>query len=112
MKRPTRIKILGKVYDVDYVPEGTKGLEGDDCGICDSEKLYIAVKDGQPLQNEQDTLLHECLHAITHQMDVEKYLGKYEEKIVRTLATGLLAVIKDNPGSLLSYLKARRCRNP
>lgn len=107
MKRPTRIKILGKVYQVLFVPPGTEGLEGDDCGLCDSEKLLLSVKEGQPFQNEQDTLLHEVIHGITHQMDIEKFMGKYEEKIVRTLATGLLAVIKDNPSSLLSYLKAR-----
>jgi len=107
LKRPSRIKILGKVYTVDFVPEGTQGLEGDDCGLCDSEKLLISVKDGQPAYNEQDTVLHEVIHAITHQMDIEKFMGKHEEKIVRTLATGLLAVIKDNPSSLLSYLKAK-----
>ena len=107
MKRPKTIKILGKVYQVSFVPAGTEGLEADDCGLCDSEKLQISVKDGQPFHNEQDTLLHECLHAITHQMDIEKFLGKHEEKIVRTLATGLLAVIKDNPSSLLTYLKAK-----
>jgi hypothetical protein len=99
VKRPTTLKILGKRFAVKFTsePELDPSLNGE----CDSDKQCILVRDGQPLESEQDTLLHECLHAIDEAMGL-----KMKEAQVKGAATGLLAVLKDN-ASLGSYLKKK-----
>lgn len=100
MKRLERIKVLGKRFLIQYVI-GVP-LETDETGECDSEKQVITVLDGQQLEAEQDTVLHECLHALEDLMGMELT----HENIVR-LTTGIHALIKDNP-SLVSYLRRRK----
>lgn len=99
MKRPARLKILGKPYAVSYV--NGEPLADDEMGECDDNGQALYIRDGQVLDNEQDTVLHECIHAVDEQMQV----GLKEEQ-VRRLATGLLAVLKDNP-FLATYLKRK-----
>jgi len=108
MKRPTRIKILGKVYKVRVVTERAQGFEDGDYGECDNDKHVISILAGRSLGNDQDTLLHECIHAICFQMGVDGAINKRgtEEQWVQGLATGLLAVMKENP-SLVRYLRAK-----
>lgn len=96
MKRPDKIKILGKAFAVNAnVPEALNGE-------CDTDKQTISIRDGQPLESEQDTVLHEVVHAIDEAMDI-----KMKETQVKKLATGFLAVIKENP-SFVSYLRRRK----
>ncbi len=95
VKRPTRIRIIGKVFRVNNV------VAEDLLGECDSNAQTISLRDGQPLECEQDTLLHECIHAVDELLDV-----KMRETQVKKLATGLLAVLKDNPG-LMAYLRKK-----
>jgi hypothetical protein len=99
VKRPERLRILGKRFTVQY----SSGAPLDDGlnGECDSDNQKILVRDGQPLESEQDTLLHEVLHAIDEAMGL-----KMKEAQVKGAATGLLAVLKDN-ASLGSYLKKK-----
>ena len=52
-----------------------------------------------------NTLLHECLHAIIYQWNIE--LGeKEEETLVNSLTNGLVTVFVDNP-DLMDYLKIK-----
>lgn len=95
--RPEKIKILGKVFKVVSGP-----LSEDLNGECDSDNQTIAIRDGQPLESEQDTLLHEVLHAVDDAMGL-----KMKEAQVKGAATGLLAVLKDNP-RFTSYLRKRK----
>lgn len=97
--RPDRLKILGKPFAVRWL---TEGLDNELNGECDSDKQVITVRDGQPLEAEQDTLLHEVCHAIDEAMD-----AKLKEGQVKKLATGLLAVLKDNP-RFGSYLRRKK----
>lgn len=99
MKRPERLKIIGKRFTAQYVAGAPldDGLNGE----CDSDKQQILVRDGQPLESEQDTLLHEVLHAIDEAMGL-----KLKEAQVKGAATGLLAVLKDNP-ALVAYLRRK-----
>lgn len=97
--------MLGKRVEIRYVPAGDDALKdgpNDDApgvGLSRSDKQFIAVEDGQPLASEQDTVLHETIHI------VEDYMGiELTEAAVTKLATGLLAVFKDNPG-YVSYLR-------
>ena len=52
-----------------------------------------------------NTLLHECLHAIIYQWNIE--LGeKEEEHLVNALSNGLTTIFVDNP-KLLDYFKEK-----
>lgn len=97
MKRPERIRILGKRFTVTYGGPMEDGLVGE----CDSDALRISIRDNQPLESEQDTLLHEVLHAVDEAMGL-----KMKEAQVKGAATGLLAVLKDNP-ALAAYLRRK-----
>jgi hypothetical protein len=97
LKRPERIRILGKRFTVRYGGPLDEGLVGE----CDSDGQVISIRDGQPLESEQDTLLHEVCHAVDDAMDC-----KLKETQVKKLATGLLAVLKDNP-ALAAYLRRK-----
>ena len=98
--RPKQCRIIGKTYRILYV--SGKPLEDDDLGEFDPYKQLIVIKNGQPLEGEQDTLLHEIVHAISNEAD----LG-LTEKQVRPLATIMLGVLKDNP-RVDSYLRRKR----
>jgi hypothetical protein len=92
--------VIGKTYDIHY---GTgKPLGKDDIGDFDPAEQRITIRTGQKIETEQDTLLHEVLHAI----DSELNLNTSEEQIAG-LATGLLAVLKDNP-KFYSYLRRKK----
>lgn len=95
MKRPERIRILGKAFKV------TNVVADDLMGECDTDTQTLAIRDGQPLESEQDTLLHEVLHAIDEAMGL-----KMKEAQVKGVATGLLAVMKDNP-SFCGFLRKK-----
>lgn len=107
MKRPERISILGKTYRVRVITEKASGFEAGDYGECDNDKHVISIVAGRSLGNDQDTLLHEIIHAIAFQMNVDGEIGRRgsEEQWVQALATGLLAVLKDNPATV-SYLRS------
>lgn len=95
MKRPAFLRIVGKRVRVDYQP----GFS--DYGETDFEAQKIVIRDGQPLANEQDTLLHEAIHYLEDSAG----LG-LPEKHVRVLATMLIGLLKDNP-SFARYLLQR-----
>jgi hypothetical protein len=86
--RPERLKILGKPFTIKWA---TDDLDAELNGECDVDKQVISVRDGQPLESSQDTLLHEVIHAIDEAMD-----ARMSEAQVKKIATGLLAVLKDN----------------
>jgi len=96
--RPKTLKILGKPFTVRWL---TEGLDPDLNGECDSDKQLITVRAGQPLEQEQDTLLHELIHAVDEAVD-----SRLTESQVKRLATGLLAVFKDNQ-RLTPYLRRK-----
>lgn len=106
MKRPSRIRILGKPFKLEFVPIEHIGLrdnaEDNDPGMgrTSPERQEIFVRTGQPLESEQDTVLHEIIHCVDETLGLQ--MNEYQ---VTLLATGLLAVLKDSPG-LRSYLGA------
>jgi len=97
--RPAKIKVLGKPFTVTYASGAP--LSDDLNGECDTDKQAILVRDGQPLESEQDTLLHELMHAIDEAVD-----ARMKETQVKKVSTALLAVLKDNP-ALVAYLRKR-----
>ena len=81
------LDILGKVYAVQFVER-----EGGDYGECFADQCRIEVATYQCMAQQRDTLLHEVLHAVDHEM----HSGMSEPQI-RRVATGLLAVLRHNP---------------
>ena len=90
------VRVLGKPFTIRLVDK--TGVSEDNLGACAEDEQEISVRKNLPLETEQDTILHEVLHAIDHSMDT-----KCSEKQIAGLATGLLSVLKDNP-EFLKYL--------
>ena len=97
MKRPERLRILGKRWTVTYGPLAAK----DELGESDLENQALTVKDGLKPEQEQSTLLHECIHAISDSLG----LG-LSEKQVQGLETGLYDLNISNP-RLFGYLRQK-----
>lgn len=91
---PVEIKIIGKTYKVESVPEM------DDCGLCYDTKQLIKISEELPQELSQDTLLHEVMHAIDFQMHTNM-----KERQISAMAAGLTAVFKENP-ALVKFLLA------
>jgi hypothetical protein len=100
VNRPARVRILGKPYSIKYVV--AEPLDEGLMGECDTDKQTVLIREQQPLESEQDTVLHEILHAVDEAMGL-----KMKEAQVKGVATGLLAVMKDNPG-LVAYLRRKK----
>lgn len=98
MKRPERIRLLGKRWTVTYGQLPAK----DEMGECDLENQSITVKEGLKPEQEQSTLLHECIHAISDSLG----LG-LTEKMVQGLETGLYDLNTNNP-RFFSYCRRKR----
>jgi hypothetical protein len=97
MKRPERLRLLGKRWTVSYAP-----LQKDELGECDLEHQSMTVKDGLKPEQEQSTLLHECIHAISDSLG----LG-LTEKQVQGLEAGLYDLNSSNP-RFFAYLKKKK----
>lgn len=83
-----RVDILGKRFSVQWSqPEG-----GKDFGQCDSTKCVINVDPNCHRDQQRDTLIHEVMHGIDHEMDTGM-----REKQVRLLATGWYHFMRANP---------------
>jgi hypothetical protein len=65
-------------------------------GLCFNGAQRIDIMDELPEGEEVDVVLHEILHAILFQMSVRLPM-KVEEQFVLATATGLTAVLQDNP---------------
>jgi len=97
---PASLAIIGKRYAVEW-----KDGEGD-YGECFSDQCRIEVRSTQCHQQQADTLLHEAMHAVDHEL----HCGMTEPQI-RRMATGLLALLRDNP-ALVVFLTYAPEANP
>mgnify|MGYP001583840583 FL=1 len=96
---PATLIIVGKTYTVQYDPN----IHGAAFGRMLGNKQLILVDPDQIKECEQDTLLHECIHAIDFQLQIG-----LKEQQVNNLATGLIMLLKQNPvftGYLLDILE-------
>lgn len=93
---PSIVRVLGKTYKLELVPDF------ENAGQCFDNKQLIKIATDMPLELEQDSVLHELIHAIDYGMHLEM-----AERQVSALASGLIALIRDNP-SLLHYLSQER----
>jgi hypothetical protein len=94
VKRPFRqLKIIGKrhrvVWDAPLVE-----LDGE----LDLTSNVISIAPNLPHDEERDTVLHEVTHAVEKQLNAH-----IPEDKLRSIVTGIYAVLKDNP-KLAAYL--------
>jgi hypothetical protein len=101
-----RVHVAPFNYDVRYDKEAMRAVSAN--GICLEDQLVIMLAPDNAMHREQETLLHECLHAVWGQtfMDV-KYPDEESdsegEAIIRELAPRILALLRDNP-KLVEFL--------
>lgn len=88
----TDVRVVARTYKVSW--QEHLGAQGE----TDHHLLTIKIETGKAKEQEQDTVFHEVLHAVDYTMQ-----AKLSERQVATMATGLLAVLKENP-SLVEYL--------
>ena len=105
IKRPERIKIISKRFNIKYVPEGTEGLPESDSGQCDSLNQQILIQDDLKYDTQKETLLHEVFHAVSTEM----LAVELTEEQVLGMAKGILAVLMDNPTFARFLLKKETC---
>jgi len=101
--RPRRVRVLGKRYDISYLPEEQLP---DVYGLCHRGEQRIDIRDGLPECEEADTVLHELLHAVLYGMGVQLPEAT-EEKFVLAAASGLIGVLQDNPQFARWLIKPR-----
>lgn len=95
-KRPDKLYIEPFCYAIDARPEWS--LTTGNMGNCSTDSQTIYIDAGLTEQSERDTILHEALHAIIAQTDLQKSLTeKKQEDVCWQLAPRLLALLKDNP---------------
>jgi hypothetical protein len=99
-KYPKKIKLGPYTYEVKTFPEVT---EETDHGACVYSQQVIFLSKNQHAERAGDTLLHEVLHAIWDLAGLDVVPDLHEEVVVRSFATWLSAVLKDNP-SLASFI--------
>jgi hypothetical protein len=86
---PPKIRIVGRDIPIVWVSEEEMPKAW---GEYDYEKQVVRVRTEQQLAFEADTVLHELIHAIDDAMQ----LGMTERQVHCT-ATGIIALLKDNP---------------
>jgi Zn-dependent peptidase ImmA (M78 family) len=102
-----------KVGHVRYTLREEKGLASiaEASGTCGEDTQLILIDDQIGPDQQRDTVLHELLHALFYAMNAKAILPKeegsdskeLEEKIIFSLATRLLELLRDNP-KLVGYL--------
>lgn len=65
-------------------------------GHLDTDIFELAYAPHSPPQRQVETVLHECMHGLLRGYSGE-LKPELEERIVKTLGMGLMALIRDNP---------------
>ena len=96
MKIPKKLKIAGLIWNVKKDKNVTH--EGDCYGTTHHTNQNIFISTETTQQKNEETLIHEILHAVWHAYGLgeDKVLKDYDERIVRSLGTGLYQVLNDN----------------
>lgn len=94
-----KLKILGKTYQIQYVPQDDLPS---DYGECNNESQIIKVRTDLHTESQADVLLHEVFHAIDFATN-----SKMTERQIHALATGFLAVLLDNKETIGELWKTK-----
>ena len=102
MNVPDKIKIGYRDYKLEEWKQ-TVATANEAHGQFFSKEGIIGYTTDEKGVSHANTLLHEILHAIVYQWNIELE-EKEEEKLVNSLTNGLTTVFVDNP-KLMDYLK-------
>ena len=98
---PEKIKIGYKEYRLEKLKQ-TVASANEAQGQFFAKEGIIGYTDDEKGVSHANTLLHEIIHAIVYQWNID--VGEKEETIVNGLTNGLTTVLVDNP-KLIDYLK-------
>ncbi len=104
METPSKIKIGYRDYKLEEWKQ-TVASANDAHGQFFAKEGVIGYTVEEKGVSHANTIIHECLHAIIYQwnMDLEE---KVEESVVNGLANGLTTIFVDNP-KLMDYFKEK-----
>ena len=88
---PKRLRINGRVFRITALPADSPSL-----GLMQGDDGELQIKASADSFVTKDTVLHEVMHAVRYMQGREDG-GEVEEDYVRSLATGVLGVLRDNP---------------
>lgn len=96
MKIPKKLKIGGFIYRVER--DINVADHSNSFGTTVNGKQVINVTNDVPLQKQEQTLIHEILHAIWFVYGLKEagFKPDQQENIVDALSQGLYQVLKDN----------------
>ena len=103
MNIPEKIKVGYREYKLEKWKQ-TVANANDAHGQFFAKEGIIGYTEEEKGISHANTLLHEILHAIVYQWNIE--LGDKEEPVVNGLTNGLTTVFVDNP-KLMDYLKEK-----
>jgi hypothetical protein len=103
MNIPEKIKVGYREYKLEKWKQ-TVANANDAHGQFFAKEGIIGYTEEEKGISHANTLLHEILHAIVYQWNIE--LGDKEEPVVNGLTNGLTTVLIDNP-KLVDYLKEK-----
>jgi hypothetical protein len=86
---PLSVRILGKHYKIE--PMNSHAQDGE-FGACNYAYQLLEYNQKLCIDELKDTILHEMVHVLDHGMQLQ-----LKEEQVHAVATGLYAIIKDNP---------------
>ena len=104
MNIPDKIKIGYRDYKLEEWKQ-TVATANEAHGQFFSKEGVIGYSTDEKGVSHANTLLHECLHAIIYQWNMELD-DKVEELVVNGLANGLTTIFVDNP-QLVDYLRLK-----
>ena len=104
MNTPEKIKIGYREYKLEEWKQ-TVASTNEAQGQFFAKEGVIGYTAEETGVSQAKTLIHECLHAIVYQWNIELE-EKEEEKLVNGLTNGLTTVFVDNP-ILMDYLKEK-----
>ena len=101
---PEKIKIGYKEYRLEKWKQ-TVASANEAQGQFFAKEGIIGYTDEEKGVSHANTLLHEIIHAVVYQWNID--VGEKEETIVNGLTNGLTTVLVDNP-KLMDYLRKSR----
>ncbi len=98
MKIPKQVDVGPHQYEVVTEERAVLALRDEGkYGITRVDRLEIHIDDAGAQTQVADTLLHEILHCIWDQGGLRMEDPGLEERVVSSLTTGILAVLRQNP---------------
>jgi hypothetical protein len=87
---------MGREWELDYRKRSDPELDGSD-GVTHFYTKKAHISDDMDKLETADTILHEIMHVVIHEMSIPFRSQVAEEMVVRPLASGLLALLYENP---------------